>query len=68
MAKAGTGDGFRSFPSTCPGDAVEPDDLVQSLINKFDSEDTMTSKGAAGVDEDIVHELMKRGHATKKTT
>ena len=40
-------------------------DRIQFLIDQFDSDDAMTSAGVAGVDEDIIEELLKRGHAVK---
>ena len=59
MSKAGVA-------STCPGDDVEKIDIVQFLIDKFDSDDSMTSVVAVGVDEDIIAELTRRGHVRKE--
>jgi len=41
-------------------------DVIQDLLDKFDSEDEKTKAGAAGVDEDIMAELKRRGHVTRE--
>ena len=59
MSKAGKG-------TNCSAAGSEEKDMVQYYIDKFDSDDTLTSAGAAGVDEDIIAELTKRGHVVCK--
>ena len=40
-------------------------DVIQELLDKFESDDEKTKAGASGVDEDIMAELKRRGHVTR---
>ena len=48
--------------SNCSADGSGEIDLIRYYIDKFDSDDDLTSSGASGVDEDIITELRRRGH------
>ena len=52
--------------SNCIADASVQIDMVQFYIGKLDSDDDQTCAGAAGVDEDIIAELKKRGNVERK--